>query len=133
MELKSYKVSIDGDQWHTINSTSPGKAKSSFLRSYDANIEYTWLKYRANGNVANTDGFEQMAKYRGIEFAYCGMVVEVNGSKGWIVGSNSSANLDVLFFEGKYKGEILNCHPNWKVKYFNRRGELIFPIAPNCF
>lgn len=125
MELRSYKVSIDGEHWCTINHTSPGKAKSAFFKTFDADIEYTWLKCRVNGGVVSPFGFENTAKYRGVGFAYCGMVVEVDDSKGWIVGNNESANFDVLFFEGKYNGLTLNCHPNWKIKYFDRKGNLI--------
>jgi hypothetical protein len=53
------------------------------------------------------------------------MAVEMDGQKGVITGHNDSANLNVLFTEGKYKGQVLNCHPHWKMTYFNSKGEII--------
>lgn len=125
MELKSYRVSIDGEHWYNINHTSAGKAKSEFYRTFDCDIKYTWLKCRVNGAIVSPFGFENTTKYRGVDFAYCGMVVEIDGNKGWIVGNNASANFNVLFFDGALEGKTLNCHPNWKIKYFDRRGKII--------
>lgn len=124
-ELKSYKISLDGEHWHTINHTSRGKAKSEFYRSYDMDFEYTQILCRSNGLPFTSDEFKHTASYRKVDFAYCGMVVQVDGSKGWLVGSNESANFDVLFFEGKHSGQTLNCHPNWMIKYFDKTGSII--------
>jgi len=67
-----------------------------------------------------------MIRCRGIDFARIGMMVEVYGDLGTIVGMNGSANLDVVFTNqlkyGKYKH---NCHPTCEVKYFNADGEVI--------
>jgi hypothetical protein len=77
------------------------------------------------GSPYTSPEFIRNAKYRNIEFAYCGMVVMVSDMHGVIVGHNSSANLNVLFTDGKYKGQILNCHPNHEIKYFDKNGILI--------
>ena len=124
MELKSYKISLDGEHWTTINHTSKGKAKSEFYHSYDMDFEFTDIRVRANGRLFTPDAFKHTAKSRGVGFAYCGMAVEVDGDRGWLVGRNDSANFNVLFFEGKWKGQTLNCHPNWKMRYLTWRGKI---------
>ncbi|CDX01279.1 Hypothetical protein DPCES_1392 [Desulfitobacterium hafniense] len=70
----------------------------------------------------NIKDFERMKSLRGIEFAHLGMKVEVNGKKGVIVGSNRSLNLDVCFEGEHWKS---NCHPWYKVRYFDNHGKLI--------
>ena len=62
------------------------------------------------------DDFKRMCKLRNIEFAYQGMVVDVAGKKGWLVGSNASLNMDVLF-EGT--DHISNCHPYWETTFYD--------------
>lgn len=67
-----------------------------------------------------------MIKHRGIEFARLGMMVEVEGDLGTIAGMNSSANLDVRFANQlKHGKHVHNCHPTWKVKYFDEKGTVI--------
>lgn len=125
-ELKGYECSLDGQNWRDVNSTSPGKAKSAFYRMLDLEgVKYTWIRCRCIGRPHTSEDFVRNAKYRGIDFAYCGMVVDVDGDKGLIVGHNSSANLDILFTDGKHKGHTFNCHPNWKMTYYNSNGEII--------
>lgn len=124
-ELKKYECSLDGQNWWSVNSTSYGKAKMAFLRMLDMDIQYTMIKCKCVGNPYTSEDFKNNARYRGIDFAYCGMVVDVEGEKGLIVGHNSSANLDILFTEGRYSGQTLNCHPNWKMTYYNSKGEVI--------
>lgn len=122
-ELKSYKCSVDGEHWTTFNATSYGDAKMQYLQHLDDC--YLAVKCRCTGAIYTSDEFIRNAKYRNIDFAYCGMVVDVAGEKGLIVGYNSSANLDVLFTTGKNKGKVLNCHPNWKMTYYDSKGEII--------
>ncbi|ELG7184017.1 TPA: hypothetical protein ACP3ZG_000568 [Pseudomonas aeruginosa] len=67
-----------------------------------------------------------MIKHRGIEFARIGMMVEVDGNIGTIEGMNSSANLDVRFTNRLKLGKhVHNCHPTWKVKYFDQDGKVL--------
>lgn len=126
IELRSYECSLDGKHWSSYNALSRGKAKMEFWRDIDMDcIEYTDIKCRVLGSIYTSDAFVRNAKYRNIEFAYCGMAVEVDGMKGVIVGHNDAANLDVLFINGKHKGQTLNCHPNWKITYFHKNGSII--------
>lgn len=70
----------------------------------------------------SAEQFERIVKYRGIEFAYQGMAIDVAGRKGIIVGGNSSSNLDVLFDGGTAPS---NCHPNYETTYYGEDGEII--------
>jgi len=79
-------------------------------------------KGKLEGLFTNRGRFEEMKEYRGIEFAKQGMKVEVNGKPGLIVGSNSSANLNVYFPEA---GQTQNCHPHWKIIYYDESGEAV--------
>ncbi|MBX8557162.1 hypothetical protein K5D56_26500 [Pseudomonas cichorii] len=75
---------------------------------------------------------EDMMRCRGIEFARLGMMVEVDGDMGTIQGMNTSANLDVLFTNQlKHGKRSHNCHPTWKVKYFDESGTLIAHFDEN--
>ena len=120
-ELKKYECSLDGENWWSVNSTSYGQAKMSYYRMIDMDIKYTSIKCRCSGSPYTSEDFKRNAKYRGIEFAYCGMVVKVGNNKGVIMCHNSSANLDILF----PNGIIYNCHPNWDITYYDSNGEII--------
>lgn len=124
-QLKSYICSLDGIHWTPFNTYSPGNAKSTYLRSLDMDIKYTSILCKVYGKPVTSEDFIKNAKYRGIEFAYCGMRVTVGEMNGFIVGHNSSANLDVLFIDGKYKNQTLNCHPNHNITYFDKNDNVI--------
>jgi hypothetical protein len=69
---------------------------------------------------------DDMYRYRGIEFARLGMLVEVDGDVGTIVGFNGSANLDVQFFDTRKFGiRPSSCHPCRNIKYFGADGALL--------
>lgn len=70
---------------------------------------------------AERDNFARFAARRGIPFAEIGMDVKVAGEHGVIMGSNSSANLDVLFDDGQVK----NCHPMWNITYCEKNGAVV--------
>jgi hypothetical protein len=127
--IRSYNVSLDGEHWTSVNSVSRGQAKSWFLRYLDSDVDYKKIKCRVGGPVETSEGFIRMAKYRNIEFAYCGMVVRLKDDsremEGVIVGHNSSSNLDVYFTSGEFKGMTLNCHPHSKITYYNHKGKLV--------
>ena len=78
-------------------------------------------------NTAKAKRFvADMIKLRGIESARIGMMVEVDGDLGTIGGMNSDANLLVRFANQLKNGKHLhNCHPTWKVKYFDESGKVI--------
>ncbi|TKI08643.1 hypothetical protein [Martelella alba] len=69
---------------------------------------------------------EDMKRARGIDFARIGMMVEVDGDLGTIIGMNSSANLDVVFANQlKYGKQAYNCHPTHQIRYFDAKGRVI--------
>ncbi len=69
---------------------------------------------------------DDMIRLRGIDFARIGMMVEVDGHIGTIVGMNGGANLDVVFANQQKWGKIShNCHPKWRTAYFNAEGKII--------
>ena len=124
-ELKSYLCSLDGEHWENINSFSRGAAKSEYYREYSDFAKYTQVKCRVGGYPYTSEDFKRMAEYRQIPFAYCGMSVKVGNWNGAIVGHNSSANLNVVFIDGEYKGQTLNCHPHSQITYFDKKGNII--------
>ena len=69
----------------------------------------------------NKQMFEDMKEARGLDFLKRNMVVEVDGKRGKVTGSYGH-NLLVRFDGGKHSG---NCHPYWRVKYFDGCGDLI--------
>ena len=75
---------------------------------------------------------EEMIRCRGIEFAELGMMVEIDGELGTIKGMNANANLNVLYTNQLNHGSHLhNCHPMWKVKYFDKAGVVIAHFDEN--
>lgn len=69
----------------------------------------------------NKQQFESMKEARGLDFLKRNMTVEVDGDKGKVTGSYGH-NL-LVQFEGKKHSD--NCHPHWRVKYFDEGGQLI--------
>lgn len=128
-ELRSYKCFVRGHEAEgstIINHISAGKAKSEFFRDLPDGYSYTSCRVKKRGLPFTSDGFKRNAEYRQIPFAYCGMMVQVGGvGFGHIVGHNESANLNVLFFNGKYIGHTLNCHPHSGMVYYDKKGEVI--------
>ena len=118
-KISSYFCSVKNKpNWgQTINSISPGKAKSEYYRNIlDSwpNIPYTSITVKKVGKPFTSEQFENNARYRGLPEIKCGQKVEVNNNIGYIVGHNASANFDVYFENDnpKYKDITLNVHPN---------------------
>ena len=78
-------------------------------------------KFRIEDLFGDKKEFERMKKNRSIPFAYQGQKVEVDGKSGTIVG-NYGFNLLVVY-DCEYHSN--NCHPWWRVKYFDKEGNLI--------
>ena len=131
--LKAFDCNVRGSSFPstTVYHESIGKAKYQFW--LDISESYPDLKYtditacRGSDRPSQRiyDEFLRTATYRGVPFARIGMAVEVERLKGEIAGKNSDANFNVLFLEGPYRGQVLNCHPNWRIKYYDSDGELI--------
>lgn len=118
MEVFAFEVSIlgDPDSVSTINAKSRGQAKSRYytdLIDVLPELSFTELRTRKIGPPVTTKAFQHTAAYRGMPNVKCGQKVRVGDSLGVIVGSNCSANFDVLFDESDrdYPGKILNVHP----------------------
>ena len=132
--MNTYAITLWDHTEHEIAAT-PSKAKYSFFRSHDIGDSMDFGDFVKSEScklvnrfyvkdlfTQNIDSFNRMKESRGIEFAHLGMKVEVNGKPGVIVGSNSGLNLDVCF-NGEHWAN--NCHPWWRVKYFDNKGDLI--------
>jgi hypothetical protein len=70
--------------------------------------------------------FDRVRKSRGIEFAYLGMSVDLHYcggvSAGYIVGANTSENLDIYFPDTDL---ISNCHPYWELTYYDDDDDVV--------
>lgn len=142
--IKTYEVwceSSSGEEWckSTYSAETAGKAKySHWLYMQDGIWEAPFgevVKYLRSRKIGefkvqdlfgNKAQFDRVCKNRGISFAHLGMRIEVDGRMGTIVGSNRSGNLDVCF-DGQWWEE--NCHPWWRTKYFDNKGNLIKEYA----
>lgn len=114
------------EAWRQVISTSRGKAKAEFLRSLDGDYNYIDVLCKKDYEIKTDESFNKVAESRGVKFAKIGMRVSVNGENGHITGHNRSGNFDVLFNENsKWKGQNLNCHPTWRVTYFDEEGKII--------
>ena len=129
MRLRAYQCGVRGMDWsRTVHAETAGKAKSEYFRDIRESwpeMPFTAVTAHCIGGPITDSRFLETAKYRGVAFARVGMAVEVDGSRGVIVGHNSSANFDVLFESGAFAGCTLNCHPNWRIRYFQPDGALI--------
>ena len=129
MNLQAYEVSVIGTEWtRTVHALSRGKAKYEYwldVREPWPDIKFTQIRCRTLGSPRNTDAFSNTAAKRGVPFARIGMRVQVGPDFGLLVDRNDSMNFQVLFTSGKYEGQVVNCHPNWMMKYFADDGTLI--------
>ena len=107
----------DRPEWATvINAPSAGKAKVEYFRDlHDAwdCYKFTDVRCRKIGAPHTSDQFKRTAAYRGLPGLRCGARVKVGECLGTVVGSNCSANFDVLFDADapRYGGMTLNVHP----------------------
>ncbi len=109
--------------------TTRSKARYLYLLDVsDVNdsIRFQDIRVRPVKALPYSVGFASNAKYRGIPEAHIGMRVEVDGEPGIIAGHNDSANLDVAFTDGKFRGQTLNCHPRWMMRYFREDGSVLY-------
>ena len=142
--LKTYECRIDNyfndgaELSENIIAISPSKARYQFYINRESDGGYKeWfksIKVRSLGAMKPRDifgdieEFNQMKERRGIGFAYQGMVIDVSGRKGWIVGNNSSLNLDVLFEGETYAS---NCHPTWETTYYDNKMNIVKDFKKN--
>lgn len=132
--MNTYEITLWGHTSTAIGETA-GKAKYSFFREHEIDDSMDFGDFLKSISCRlvhrfhikdlfpeDMEQFNRMKESRGIEFAHLGMKVEVDGKPGVIVGSNRSLNLDVCF-EGQHWAS--NCHPWWRVKYLDNKGNVI--------
>lgn len=135
--MNTYQITLSDGYNKTISAITPAKARYELFRYLSDVWEWDegfkgFLKSIASCKCLhkfspadlfnNNDTFENVKRWRSLEFIYLGMKVEMDGKKGVIVGGNSSLNLDVCF-DGQSWAE--NCHPWYKMKYFGSNGNLV--------
>jgi hypothetical protein len=108
---------------------SPGKAKVEYwhdVRESWPDIPFTAVTACLEGRPITDEHFLSTAAYRGVPFARVGIKVHVDVTGfGVITGNNYSANFNVLFKSGKYAGQTLNCHPKWRITYYDAGGVVL--------
>ena len=113
----AFEVTVVGTDWkQVVNAHTAGQAKHYYWRKVTdpwPDIPFTAIRARKLGAPQSTEQFKHTAKYRGLPEIECGQRVRVGESEGVIVGSNDSANFDVLFDtnSARYGGQRLNVHP----------------------
>lgn len=121
--LRAYEVwpAFRPDWRRTINHVSAGRAKVVYwreLRDSWPDVPYTAIRSRVAGSPSGGEEFRRTAEYRRVaHVARVGGRVRVGTDQGFIVGSNSSANFDVLFIDGPHAGQVLNCHPQYQMEF----------------
>lgn len=141
-KIFTYSITLDGGRYgdfhSNIQAETPAKAKyihynkyEEFFDNYKEYISYK-PKVKKIGEFKPSDLFqkqdaifqevwENIKKYRNIPFLELGMKVEVNGKLGTVVGY-CGLNLFVCMQGNSWES---NCHPNWRIKYFDNEGKII--------
>jgi hypothetical protein len=116
MSVQAFNVWAGSTNYGTVvNALTAGQAKAEYLRDVRdcwPDVKFTDIRARKLGPAQTSEAFLRTARYRGMPYLRCGDHVTVDGRHGFIVGHNDSANFDVLFDEGDWKGCVLNCHPH---------------------
>ena len=136
-EFECWHENADGDKWcpqRYIAETS-SKAKSQHyqylqdgLWEDDFFTVVKGMRCRKIGRASiaclfgDYEQFERIKEHRGIDFAFQGMRIQVDGKMGTIVGGNSSQNIDVVFDGFWWKD---NCHPWYETVYFDNKGNIL--------
>lgn len=125
--IQGFACRVRGSDHETIlNRETAGQAKADFFSEFsDCGFRYIDVRVRRLGPAVTTDDIVRTAKYRGVPFARAGMRVKVENDYGRIVSHNDSANWNVLFETGRWKGQTLNCHPNWMMTYYDDDGSIL--------
>ena len=115
MTISCFQVSVkNSDFRRDIFSHSRGAAKSEYLIDIQdcyPGIKYTDLRCRKIGDIFNTEGFLHTCERRGIKLNI-GQRVAVGDNKGYVVGSDCSSNIRVLFDEDSNWPKLtLSVHP----------------------
>lgn len=113
-DVFAFEVRVAGENGAVIiNAHSHVQAKTLFWRENSPDFPFTAIRVKKLGAPQTPESFLHTARYRGLPDARCGQRVRVGDATGVIVGSNSSANFNVLFDTDspRYAGLRLNVHP----------------------
>jgi len=113
--LFAFAVRVAGDDSGVeaiVHHRTASQAKGEHWRSIRDFARFTDMRVRKVGPPQTSSAFTRTAIYRGMPDLRCGDRVRVGDAEGFVVGSNESANFDVLFDDDSiYPGMVLNCHP----------------------
>lgn len=120
MQISAFEVNVKGKDWQTVvNSSSAGRAKSEYLLDVqDAwpSVKYTDITVRKIGGPVSSERFRKTCEHRGLKIN-CGDEIFVDKNRGYIVGSDPSANIRVLFDKDSgWPNLVLSVHPG-EIKY----------------
>lgn len=111
---------VHSEHRRIVNAHSSGAARYDYLcdvRDCWPDAKYTDMRARKIGPAHTSAQFKRTAAYRGMPDLRCGERVTVNGRPGTVIGSNDSANFNVLFDKGcDRSGAVLNVHPSELVR-----------------
>lgn len=120
------------DLTETIIAKTASQARYSFYLKMDFDEPYKklfkYIRVKTIGRTRVSDFFgdEQLFKgvceKRHIEFCKQGMIIDVDGKKGIVVGANNHCNLEVVM-EGTT--HIETCHPHWQTTYYDDKMNII--------
>ena len=112
--LRAYEIGVKGTDWQQIiYHTSPGKAKYEYWCNVTdpwPDVQFKDLTCRVVPIPSHDERLARTAKYRGVPDWKIGDIVSHGDSRGWLTGSDDSANFRVHFFDGKLAGCRLSCH-----------------------
>ncbi len=130
-KMKTYECRIEGyfEDGRALISNHPGRTaaaaryafwrdRSDLLRSYRECFPH--IKSRCVGELKpehyfqDANMFNRVCESRAVPNLRLGMVVDVAGKMGHIVGANCHNNLDVLF-----GSSVSNVHPTWETTYYD--------------
>lgn len=109
--VRAFRCGVRGTDWEqVVNAESMGKAKARYW--YDVHeawpdIPYIAITCKVYGPAFSSASFLLTAAARGMPDLRCGQrVLLASGLEGVVVGSNGSANFDILV-----SGQVGNVHP----------------------
>lgn len=117
--LFAFEVWLKGHEHHprVVNHRTLGKAKYAYLLdisdAFSDGLPFELVRGRKLGAPVQTDELKRTAELRGRPELTAGRRVKVAGALGYITGTASGCNFEVLFDEdSRYKGASLNVHPS---------------------
>lgn len=115
------------DLTETVIAKTHSQARYAFYLKMDFDEPYKQLfkyirvkiigKTRVSDFFTDEEQFKGVCEKRRIPFCYQGMVIDIDGQKGIVVGANNHCNLEVVMEGTSY---AQNCHPYWMATYYDK-------------